>query len=296
MEWQDIFTTQWFLDDPDPRSPDAAQICEDTALRDFGRDVEAFFVSAHQDEAIFRFEDRNAEWAKLKQTAESAAKKDNIDTGNPDSVRKYLQAAMSEYDAAIFGNQLEWDYLPNITWRIRAARRHGDKIVAAMLYKEAADAAKAEAAREKEEYAAWDEYYKQLEVEIIAAHERRNTEYERRPRRGRPRNPNGPTGYRPTKAKLLAMITFIELVRNGTCGKLSDAVSYCKTHTNEKVPESFRKDLPKNGHEDGCADYNAFTDGGKAMNRWARYNNAKTPSELCRIFDEEWKQIKPTLH
>jgi hypothetical protein len=163
---------QWGLDDPDPTSPDAAQIVEDAAWRDEQRDVEAFFVSAHDGEAVFRLADRSTEWANAKQAAEAAAKRDGIDTGNPEAVEKYLRAAMAEHDAAIFGDEIGWEYLPNDDWRIRAARRHGDKIVAAMLYREATDAAKAEAAAEKKRDAAFVEESKQREAALIADHEK----------------------------------------------------------------------------------------------------------------------------
>ena len=164
---------QWGLDDPDPTSPDAAQIVENAAWRDEQRDVEAFFVSAHGGEAVFRLADRSTEWTNAKQAAEAAAKRDGIDTGNPEAVEEYLRAAMAEHDAAIFGDETGWEYLPNDDWRIRAARRHGDKIVAAMLYREATDAAKAEAAAEKERDAAFVEEVKQQDAALFADYERR---------------------------------------------------------------------------------------------------------------------------
>ena len=181
----DEIHAQWGIADPDPKSPDAAQIVEDAAWRDEQRDVEAFFVSAHLgDEAVFLLAERKAEWAKLKQAAEAAARKDGIDTGNPDAVKEYLKAAMAENDAAVCGDEWSWTFLPNTDWRIRAARRHGDKIVAAMLYREAADAAKAEAAAEKERDAAFVEERKQQVAAFIAAYERRKAQEARKTGKG----------------------------------------------------------------------------------------------------------------
>ena len=148
---------------------------EDTEWRDWQNEVEAAFVSASGSEAIFRMTDRNREWAKLKQAAESAAKRDGVNTGSPETVRAYVEAAMRDYAEAVRNGGAR-ELLPNTDWRIRAARRHGDKIVAAMLYREAADAINAETAKAAAEAAAaeagWSEYYEQQEAAIIAAYER----------------------------------------------------------------------------------------------------------------------------
>ena len=124
---KETISAQWGLDDPDPRSADAAQVIEDAAWRDEGREIEAAFVSASGDEVIFSATDRSAEWEQLKQAAEAAAKRDGVNT-----------AAMRDY-AKAKGNGYGRELLPNTDWRTRAARRHGDKIVAAILYREAAD-------------------------------------------------------------------------------------------------------------------------------------------------------------
>lgn len=169
---KETISAQWGLDDPDPRSADAAQVVEDAAWRDEGREIEAAFVSACGDEVIFSATDRSAEWEQLKQAAEAAAKRDGVNTGSRKAVRSYTEAAMRDY-AEANGNRDERELLPNTDWRTRAARRHGDKIVAAMLYREAAAVITAEAARAAEEAAAWREYDKQQEAALIAAYERR---------------------------------------------------------------------------------------------------------------------------
>lgn len=177
-------SAQWGLGDPDPRSADAAQVVEDAAWRDEGRDIEAAFVSASGDEATFSATDRNAEWAKLKQAAEAAAKRDGVNTRSRKAVGAYTEAAMREYAEAV-RNGHGRELLPNTDWRTRAARRHGDKIVAALLYREAADAINAETARAAEEEAAWRERHEQQaaqeEAAIIDAYERR--EAKKRPGR-----------------------------------------------------------------------------------------------------------------
>ena len=180
-------SAQWGLGDPDPRSADAAQVVEDAAWRDEGRDIEAAFVSASGDEATFSATDRNAEWAKLKQAAEAAAKRDGVNTRSRKAVGAYTEAAMRDYAEAV-RNGHGRELLPNTDWRTRAARRHGDKIVAAMLYREAADTINAETARASEEEAAWREYNEQQEAALFAAYERRKAQAVNRPGKGTSRH------------------------------------------------------------------------------------------------------------
>lgn len=184
-------SAQWGLGDPDPRSADAAKVVEDAAWRDDGRDVVAVFVSASGDEVTFSATDRSAAWVKLKQAAEAAAKRDGVNTRSRKAVGAYAEAAMRDYAEAV-QNGPGRELLPNTDWRTRAARRHGDKIVAAMLYKEAADAINAETARAAEEEAAWREHHEQQvaqeEAAIIATYERRKVEVANRPGKGTSRH------------------------------------------------------------------------------------------------------------
>lgn len=173
-------SAQWGLGDPDPRSAKAAQVIENAAWKDEGREIEAAFVSADGDAATFSATDRSAEWAKLKQAAEAAAKRDGVNTRSRKAVGAYIEAAMRDYaEAARNGDGRE--LLPNTDWRTRAAKRHGDKIVAAMLYREAADAINAEAARTSEEAAAWREHHEQQEAALFAAYEQRKAQKANRP-------------------------------------------------------------------------------------------------------------------
>ena len=106
-----------------------------------------------------------------------------------------------------------------------------------------------------------------------------NEEPQSKPNRGRPRNPNGTREYSPTKAKLLAAIAIIEVMRDGKASTIESAVGYCQTHAPDGSAE---------------ADFKAFTDGGRAIRRWARFNHI-TVSELRRISLEEWERVKGQL-
>ena len=192
-------SAQWGLNDPDPRSADAAKMIEDTEWRDWQNEVEAECVTIHDDEVIFRMTDRNREWANIAKAAEAAAKRDGVNTGSPETVRAYAGAAMRNYAEAVRNGDGR-ELLPNTDWRIRAARRHGDKIVAAMLYREAADAINAETAKVAADAAAsesaWSEYYEQQESEIIAAYERHKAEADKRPGKGTSRHAGETIGRR----------------------------------------------------------------------------------------------------
>lgn len=184
---KETISAQWGLDDPDPQSADAAQVVEDAAWRDEGRDIEAAFVSASGDEAIFSATDRNAEWVKLKQAAEAAAKRDGVNTRSRKAAHAYLEAAMREYAEAVRDGDGR-ELLPNTDWRTRAARRHGHKIVAAMLYREAADAINAKTTRAAEEEAAWREYYERQNAALFADYERRKAQKANSPGKGTSRH------------------------------------------------------------------------------------------------------------
>ena len=117
-------------------------------------------------------------------------------------------------------------------------------------------------------------------------------------RRGRPPSEKEAKGYMPTKAKCLAMVTFIELKRAGVVLTLADAPAFCKKHQDETVSGMHIPPLSTEVAYDAFSNYR--TTARRQFSRWATYNRdvaglKYTTSQLCEVPDEEWEQIKPTL-